>query len=43
MELDVAGLDLAVFDVHLVSDEHNRNVFANPHDVLVPVVAKEIR
>jgi hypothetical protein len=36
VESDLLGLDLAVLHVDLVSDEHNGNVLADAHKILVP-------
>ena len=37
MESDLLGLHLSVLDVNLISDEDDRNAFANPNDILVPL------
>lgn len=37
MKGNLLGLDFAVLDFHLVSDEHNGNVFADARQVSVPV------
>ena len=37
MESDLLGLDLAILDVDLVSDEHDRDALADSGKVLVPL------
>ena len=37
VEHDALGFDLPVFDVHLVSAEHDGNVLADAHQVPMPV------
>lgn len=37
MELNVAGLDLSVLHVDLVTDQDDRDILADSHDVSVPV------
>ena len=37
VENNLLGLDLSVFDINLVSDQNNWDVFANSHEIFVPL------
>ena len=37
MENNLLGLNLSVFDIDFVSDQNNWDVFANSHEILVPL------
>lgn len=37
VEKDVLGLDFAVIAINLVTDQHNGNVLAHAHEILVPM------